>query len=131
MMFLRGSLAALAFVGLAAASCSGTPSATLPMSGHWQWANANTLHPRSLDQDKVTCFKEAEAIQLRISQCSSPPPSDCNKLEDNVNKAMCQYSNATTKRMCSVGRLEIPKQEIMDGCIAARGWKQVWIKNGG
>ena len=45
-----------------------------------------------------------------------------------VAKAMCQYSNSTTKNMCSVGRMAIPKQEIVDGCIAARGWKQEWAK---
>ena len=131
MIFFPRSLAVLAFVGIAMASCSGAPSATLPMSGRWQWANTNTSCPRSLNQDKVTCSKEAEVIQLRISQCISHPPSDCDGHEGNVNKAMCEYSNTTTKNMCSVGRMEIPKQEIVDGCIAAHGWKQVWIKNGG
>ena len=23
----------------------------------------------------------------------------------------------------------IPRQEIVDGCIAARGWEQVWVKS--
>ncbi len=131
MIFSPRSLAALALVGLALTSCSGTPSATLPMSGRWQWANTIASYPQSLDQDKATCSREADAIQLRVSLCSSLLPSDCERVSDNVTKAMCQYSNATTKNMCSVGRMEIPKQEIVDGCVAARGWKQVWIKNGG
>lgn len=84
-----------------------------------------------MDQDKATCSAEADAIQSRLSQCNVAPPKDCERLTDNVAKAMCQYSNSTTKNMCSVGRMAIPKQEIVDGCIAARGWKQVWVKTSG
>jgi hypothetical protein len=113
-------------VGLAA--CSSTPSVTLPMSGSWQWINTNTSYARSFVQDQATCSSEADSIQARMSQCSAAPPSDCDQLTDNVAKAMCQYSNSTTKSMCSVGRMAIPKQEIVDGCIAARGWKQEWAK---
>ena len=131
MMATPRNLAALTLAGLALTSCSGTPSATLPMPGRWQWANVNASYRQSLDQDKVTCSREADAIRSRLSQCNASPPSDCEKITDNVAKAMCQYSNSTTKNLCSIGRMEIPKQEIVDGCIAARGWKQVWIKNGG
>lgn len=120
-----------ALVALTLASCSGTPSATLPLSGHWQWVNVDTAYVQSLEQDKATCSAEADAIQSRLIQCNATPPSDCDNLTDNVTKAMCQYSNSTTKNMCSAGRMAIPKQEIVDGCIAARGWRQVWIKNGG
>ena len=49
-------------------------------------------------------------------------------MTDNVTKAMCQYSNSTTTNMCSGGRMAIPKQEIVDGCIATSGWKQEWAK---
>lgn len=111
-------------------SCAG-PSATLPMAGSWQWVNTNPSYSISLGQDKMTCAAEADSINARLRQCNSVPPQDCNKLSDNTAKAMCQYSNSTTKNMCSVGRMAIPKQEIVDGCIAARGWKQVWVKTGG
>ncbi len=109
-------------------SCASAPNATLPISGRWQWVNTNASYALSVDQDKVTCSIEADAVQSRLSQCNSAPPTDCEKLSDNVSKAMCQYSNSTTKNMCSVGRMAIPKQEIVDGCLAARGWKQVWVK---
>lgn len=125
------AIASLALAALAVVGCSGTPSATLPMSGKWQWVNTNASYAQSLDQDKVTCSAEADAIQSRLSQCNSAPPSDCEKLADTVAKAMCQYSNSTTKNMCSIGRMAIPKQEIIDGCIAARGWRQVWVRAGG
>jgi len=121
----------LPVVVMTLASCSTGPSATLPMSGGWQWVNTNTLYALSLDQDKATCSAEADAIQSRLSRCNAAPPADCERLTDNVSKAMCQYSNSTTKNMCSVGRMAIPKQEIVDGCITARGWKQVWVKAGG
>lgn len=120
--------ALLAVAALFLASCSGTPSATLSMSGQWQWVNTNASYALSMEQDRATCSAEADAIQSRLSQCNSAPPSDCEKLADTVAKAMCQYSNSTTKNMCNVGRMAIPKQEIVDGCIAARGWKQVWVK---
>lgn len=110
------------------ASCSGTPSATLPMSGHWQWVNTSAAYTLPLEQDKETCFAEANAIQSRLSQCNTAPPSDCEELPDNAAKAMCQYSNSTTRNMCNAGRMAIPRQEIVDGCIAARGWQQVWVK---
>jgi hypothetical protein len=129
------SFAPLALATFALASCSGsqsgTPSATLPVSGKWQWVNTNASYAQTVEQDKATCSTEADAIQSRLSQCNAAPPSDCEKLADNAAKAMCQYSNSTTKNMCSVGRMAIPKQEIVDGCIAARGWKQVWAKAGG
>lgn len=112
-------------------SCASAPSATLPISGRWQWVNTNASYALSVDQDKVTCSIEADAIQSRLGQCNVAAPTDCEKLSDNVSKAMCQYSNSTTKSMCSVGRMAIPKQEIVDGCIDARGWKQVWVKAGG
>jgi hypothetical protein len=101
------------------------------MSGQWQWANTNATYAVSLDQDKATCSAEADAIQSRLGQCNVAPPTDCEKLSDDVSKAMCQYSNSTTKNMCSAGRMAVPKQEILDGCIAARGWQQVWMKKGG
>lgn len=106
----------------------GMPLSRMPVNGGWQWVNTNTSYAQSVDQDKATCSVEADAIRSRLSQCNVAPPTDCEKLTDNVAKAMCQYSNSTTKNMCSVGRMAIPKQEIVDGCIAARGWKQVWVK---
>lgn len=123
--------APLTIAALFLASCSGTPSATLPMSGQWQWMNANASYALSMEQDRAACAAEADVIRSRLSQCNVAPPTDCEMLSDNVAKAMCQYSNSTTKNMCSVGRMAIPKQEIVDGCIAARGWKQVWVKTGG
>lgn len=128
MMRKHLNTASFALVTAMLPSCSGTPSATLPMSGQWQWVNTNVSYAQSLDQDKATCSAEADAIQSRLSQCNIAPPTDCEKLTDSVSKAMCQYSNSTTKNLCSVGRMAIPKQEIVDGCIAARGWKQVWVK---
>ena len=122
------AIASLALFALAVAGCSGTPSATLPMSGQWQWVNINASYSQSLNQDRATCSAEADAVQSRLSQCNVAAPTDCEKLPDNVAKAMCQYSNSTTQNMCSVGRMAIPKQEIVDGCIAARGWRQVWVK---
>ena len=124
-------IATLSSVTLALASCAGTPSATLPMSGHWQWVNTNTSYASTLDQDKLACSAEADAIQGRLSQCKTVQPQNCDSLNDSTAKAMCMFSNSTTKNMCSVGRMAIPKQEIVDGCIAARGWKQVWVKTGG
>jgi hypothetical protein len=124
-------IATLSVIALTLTSCSGTPSATLPMSGKWQWANTNASYADTLDQDKIACAVEADAIQSRLSQCNTAQPQDCDNIADNTAKAMCQYSNATTKNMCSVGRMAIPKQEIVDGCVAARGWKQVWVKSGG
>jgi len=124
----------IVLVGAAAfglASCSGTPSATLPISGQWQSVNVNAAYDNTLDEDKAMCSGEADSILSRINQCNSAPPSDCDKLTDSVARAMCQYSNSTTKNMCSVARMEIPKQEIVDGCIIARGWNQVWMKAGG
>jgi hypothetical protein len=111
-------------------SSCGTPSTTLPMSGSFQWVNTNALSSTTLEQDQRTCSAEAESINARLQECQTSPPQDCEKLRENTAKAMCQYSNATTKSMCSVGVLAIPKQEIVDGCIAARGWKQVWVKSG-
>jgi hypothetical protein len=125
------NLCSLALAALALASCAGTPSATLPMSGNWQWANTNTAYASTIDQDKLACSVEADAIQGRLSQCGTVQPQNCDSLVDNTAKAMCQYSNSTTKNLCSVGRMAIPKQEIVDGCVAARGWKQVWVKAGG
>jgi hypothetical protein len=124
-------LVAVATLSLALASCAGTPSATLPTSGSWQWVNTNTSYANTLDQDKLACSAEADAIQSRLSQCGTVQPQNCDSLADNVAKATCQYSNSTTKNICSVGRVMIPKQEIIDGCIGARGWKQVWVKTGG
>lgn len=124
-------IAPLAMSALGLASCSGTPSATLPMAGSWQWVNTKASYAATLEQDKMTCSAEADSINARLRQCNNVPPQDCGKLIDNTAKAMCQYSNSTTKNMCSVGRMAIPKQEIVDGCIAARGWKQVWVKTGG
>jgi hypothetical protein len=123
--------APIAIAALFVSACSGTPSATLPMSGNWQWVNTSASYALLLDQDKATCSAEADAIQSRLSQCNTAQPQNCDSLTDNTAKAMCQYSNSTTKNMCSVGRMAIPKQEIVDGCIAARGWKQVWVKAGG
>lgn len=120
--------ALLAVAALFLASCSGTPSATLPMSGQWQWVNTNASYALSIEQDRATCSAEADAIRSRLSQCNVAAPTDCEKIADTVAKAMCQYSNSTTKNMCSVGRMAIPKQEIVDGCITARGWRQVWVK---
>lgn len=131
MMTRLAKIAPLAMSALALTSCSGTPSATLPMSGQWQWVNTNASYANTLVQDKMACSVEADAIQGRLSQCGTVQPQNCDSLTDNVAKAMCQYSNSTTKNMCSVGRMGIPKQEIVDGCVAARGWKQVWIKTGG
>lgn len=125
------TILALSFTTLALASCASTPSATLPMSGQWQWANTNFSYTNTVDQDKMSCSVEADAIQSRLSQCNTVQPQNCDSLTDNTAKAMCQYSNSTTKNMCSVGRMAIPKQEIIDGCVAARGWKQVWVKTGG
>lgn len=130
-MIRLGKIATLALTSLTLASCSGTPSATLPMSGGWQWVNTNASYASTLDQDKLACSVEADAIQGRLNQCGTVQPQNCDNLTDNVAKAMCQFSNSTTKNMCSVGRMAIPKQEIVDGCIAARGWKQVWAKTGG
>ena len=113
---------------LTLASCAGSPSTTLPMSGQWQWVNTNASYANSLDQDKLACSVEADAIRSRLSQCETVQPQNCDNLTDNTAKAMCQYSNSTTKNMCSLGRMAIPKQEIIDGCVAARGWKQVWVK---
>lgn len=127
--FQKVAVLALTTIGLA--SCAGTPSATLPMSGQWQWMNTNASYANTLDQDKMTCSSEADAIQSRLSQCNIVQPQNCDNLTDNTAKAMCQFSNSTTKNMCSVGRMAIPKQEIVDGCIAARGWKQAWVKAGG
>jgi hypothetical protein len=124
-------IAALTLTTLGLASCVGTPSATLPILGNWQWSNTNTAYASTIDQDKLACSVEADAIQSRLSQCGTVQPQNCDTLTDNTAKAMCQYSNSTTKNMCSVGRMAIPKQEIVDGCIAARGWKQVWVKAGG
>lgn len=120
--------ATLTLAVLTLASCAGSPSATLPMTGQWQWANTNISYGNTVDQDKMSCSVEADAIQSRLSQCNTVQPQNCDNLTDNTAKAMCQYSNSTTKNMCSVGRMTIPKQEIVDGCIAARGWKQVWVK---
>jgi len=131
MIIRLSKLVAVATFSLALASCAGTPSATLPMSGHWQWVNTNTSYANSLDQDKLACSAEADAIQDRLSQCNTVQPQNCDSLTDSTAKAMCMFSNSTTKHMCSVGRMAIPKQEIVDGCIAARGWKQVWVKTGG
>jgi hypothetical protein len=130
---IRAKLAALPMLltTVLLTSCASTPSATLPMSGRWQWVNANASDTRSVDEDRATCSAEADAIQSRVGQCNVAPPTDCEKLTDNVAKTMCQYSNSTTKNLCSVGRMAIPKQEIVDGCIAARGWKQVWAKAAG
>ena len=124
-------IAVMSLASVALASCSGTPNATLPMSGQWQWVNTNVSYANALDQDKLACSAEADAIQGRLSQCSTVQPQNCDSLTDNTAKAMCQFSNLTTKNMCSVGRMAIPKQEIVDGCIAARGWKQVWVKTSG
>jgi hypothetical protein len=121
----------LSLAVLTLASCAGSPSTTLPMSGQWQWVNTNTSYASTLDQDKLACSIEADAIKSRLSQCETVQPQNCDNLTDNTAKAMCQYSNSTTKNMCSVGRMAIPKQEIVDGCIAARGWKQVWVKSVG
>lgn len=125
------TILALSFTTLILASCSGTPSATIPMTGQWQWANNNASYANTVDQDKLACSGEADAIQSRLSQCSTVQPQNCDSLTDSTAKAMCQFSNSTTKNMCSVGRMAIPKQEIVDGCIAAKGWKQVWVKTGG
>ena len=121
---------ALSFTALALASCAGSPSATLPMSGKWQWTNMNTSYANTVDQDKMSCSVEADAIQSRLSQCNTVQPQNCDTLTDNTAKAMCQYSNSTTKNICNVGRMNIPKQEIIDGCVSARGWTQAWIKTG-
>lgn len=121
---------AIAITAVFLVSCSGTPSATFPISGQWQWVNANASYAGALDEDKATCSVEADAIQSRLRQCSAAPASNCEKLTVNVSQAMCRYSNSTTKNMCSVGRMTVPKHEIVDGCIAARGWKQVWLKGG-
>lgn len=121
-------VAMLSVTAIALASCAGSPSAILPMSGKWQWANTNASYANTLEQDKMACSVEADAIQSRLSQCNTIQPQNCDSLADNTAKAMCQYSNSTTKNMCSVGRMAIPKQEIVDGCLAARGWKQVWVK---
>lgn len=107
------------------------PASKMPFAGGWQWVNTNVSYAKSVDQDKSTCSAEADAIQSRLSQCNVAPPSDCEKLTDNVTKAMCLYSNSTNKNMCSVHRMAIPKQEIVDGCISALGWKQVWVKASG
>lgn len=123
------TILALLFTTLALASCAGSPSATLPMSGKWQWTNTTASYSKTVDQDKMSCSVEADTIKSRLSQCNTVQPQNCDSLTDNSAKAMCQYSNTTTKNMCSVGRMAIPKQEIVDGCIAARGWKQVWVKN--
>jgi hypothetical protein len=130
MIIRLSKLVAVATLSLALASCAGTPSATLPMTGQWQWVNTNTSYANTLDQDKLACSAEADAIQSRLSQCGTVQPQNCDSLTDNTAKAMCQYSNSTTKNLCSVGRMAIPKQEIVDGCIGARGWKQVWVKTG-
>jgi hypothetical protein len=119
-------ISTLTLAALALASC--TPSVTLSMSGRWQWDNSNSQYARSLDQDKLSCSREADAIQERLNQCGTVQQQDCDSWTDTVDKAMCQYSNVTTKNMCSVGRMTIPKVEIVDGCIAAFGWKQVWTK---
>lgn len=124
------TILALSFTTLALVSCASTPNATLPMSGQWQWINANASYANTVDQDKMSCSVEAGAIQSRLSQCGTVQPQNCESLMDNTAKAMCQYSNSTTKNMCSVGRMAIPKQEIVDGCVGARGWKQIWIKSG-
>ncbi len=131
MIIRLSKIATLALTTLALASCAGTPSATLPMTGQWQWVNTNTSYANTLDQDKLACSAEADAIQSRLSQCATVQPQNCDSFTDSTAKAMCQYSNSTTKNLCSVGRMVIPKQEIVDGCIAARGWKQVWVKTGG
>ena len=127
--FSRIVLSALPLLGLA--GCSGAPSATLPMAGHWQWGNSNPGYSLTLEQDKATCSGEADAILARIGQCNAVPPTDCSPLADHVARAMCEYSNSTTRNMCSVGRMSIPKAEVVDGCIAARGWKQAWVKSSG
>jgi hypothetical protein len=124
-------IATIVLSSIALASCSGTPSATLPMSGRWEWVNTNAAYANTLDQDKLACSVEADAIQGRLSQCGTVQPQNCDSLTDNTAKAMCMFSNSTTKNMCSVGRMAIPKQEIVDSCITARGWKQVWVKTGG
>lgn len=129
MIHARAAILPLPVATFLLTSCASTPSATLPMSGRWQWVNANASYTRSVDEDRVTCSAEADAVQSRLSKCNVAPPTDCEKLADNVSKAMCQYSNSTIKNFCSVGRMAIPKQEIVDGCISARGWKQVWVKN--
>lgn len=98
------------------------------MSGQWEWRNTSETYVNSLEQDKVTCSGEADAILLRLSQCQSAAPADCEKLTDTVAQAMCQYSNSTTKNKCGANHLAIPRAEIVDGCIAARGWKQIWLK---
>jgi hypothetical protein len=130
MMTRFQKIAALSLTTLALTSCADTPSATLATSGKWQWTNTSVPYPNTLDQDKMSCSVEADAIQSRLSQCGTVQPQNCDSLIDSVAKAMCQYSNSTTKNICSVGRMAIPKQEIVDGCIAARGWKQVWMKTG-
>ena len=120
---------ALTVISGSLVACSGSPSVSLPMTGHWQWTNSNASYVISLDDDKVTCISEADRVKSRITQCDVVQPTPCEKLTDNVAKAMCQYSNTTTKNMCLKGRMEIPEQEIVDGCIAARGWHQVWMRN--
>ena len=122
------NLTSSAFVAFALASCSGTPSATLPMSGLWEWGNVDASYVPTLNQDRQVCVAEAEGILSQLRQCATIKPQNCGGLTDNVAKAMCQYANSTTKNMCSVGRITIPKQEIVDGCISARGWKQAWVK---
>lgn len=123
------ALGAIVLVGSSLSSCSGTPSAVLPMSGKWQWANINPSHPQSLDQDNAICVGEADAIQARINHCSSTAPSDCEKMPSNIDPAMCEYANTTTNSICSVERILLPKQEIVGGCLGALGWKQKWIKS--
>jgi hypothetical protein len=116
-------------VTLALSSCA-SPTATLPMAGSFEWVNTNAPYSATLEEDQGVCSSEADLIDARLKKCASSPPQDCDRLTDTAAQALCQYSNATTKHTCSVGRVAIPKEEIVDGCIAARGWKQIWIKSG-
>ena len=111
------------------ASCAeSNPSVTLPLAGKWQWSNTNPAATGTISEAKLACLGEADEIQSLISKCSTVKPKACEGVGDNVTIAMCNYSNSITKNNCSVGRMSIPKEEIMDGCIAARGWKQIWVQ---
>ena len=121
---------AIAIVLAAVSLCACEPGVTVPMSGHWAWVNSNAAYTASLETDRLACSAQAADIQARLSKCEIAKPLDCESMTNKVDQAMCRYSNSTTKNMCDVGRMNIPKQEIIDGCVSARGWTQAWINTG-